>query len=94
MVAYTTRKDGYNLRISRHSGSKEDYRNEHKQRTEHICEIRNKIDIIIKNNLVQWSIMLDKIINLLTNIKNNYNSYYQYQSNEEGKNEFLRNIKI
>ena len=94
METDTTGQNGHNLRVGSHLRSEEDYRYEHEQRAEHIHEIWHEIEIIIKNDSLQRGFLADKIINLLTYVKDDYNTDNQQQSHEEGRDELLDYICI
>ena len=91
---YTTGKYGHDLRIRCHLRSKEDYRNEHEQRTEHVHEVRNEIQIIVENDLFQRSFLRYEVIDLLTDIEDDNDTDDKEQRDKEGRYEFLDNVNV
>ena len=75
MIANATRQNGNDLAITRQFGCKEDNRDEYEQRTEHIHKIRNKIEVVVENNLFERSLILEEIVHLLGQVKYNSNTH-------------------
>ena len=83
MVAHTACQDGYNLTIARYFGGEEYHRYEYEQWTEHIHIVWNKIQVIVKYNLIDRGLILEKIIQFLCQIKHHGNTHNQHNRKEE-----------
>ena len=78
---------GYDFGVRRHLGSKEDNGYEYEQRREHIHEVRNKVDIIVKDNSLQRGLLGNKVVNLLTDIEYDHDADDQNKRDKEGRDE-------
>lgn len=87
-------QDGDNLRIGRQSGCKENYRNEHEQRAEHVHEVWNEIHVVIEDNRMKRSLLGNEIIDFLTDIEDYDDSDYQQKRDKESRHELLDYIDI
>ena len=94
MIANATRQNGNDLAITRQFGCKEDNRDEYEQRTEHIHKIRNKIDVIIKDNFFYRYLILKEIVHFLCQIKYYSNTHDKHNRKEECAQEFANNIFV
>ena len=94
MEADTAGEYGYDFRIRRHLGGKENHRNEHEQRTEHIHEVRDEIQVIIKYDGLERCLLADKIINLLTDIEDDDDADDEQQRHKECRYEFLDYVNV
>ena len=90
----STREDSHDFRIGGHLRCKEYNRDEYEQRTEHIHEIWHKIDVIVKDNRLQGSLLADKVINLLTDVEDDDNADDKKQRHKESGNELLDDIYV
>lgn len=63
-------QNGYDFTIVSHLGSKENNRNKCKQRRKHIREIRNEVEVIVKDNGVDRSTVLYKLLQTLRKVEN------------------------
>ena len=94
MIAYSTCENSNDFRICSHLGSKEDDSDEHEQRTEHVHEIRNEIQIIIKDDCLQRCFLRHEIVDLLTDVEDDHDADDKEQSHKEGADELLCDIKV
>ena len=89
MEADAAGEDGYDLRVSRHLGRKEDYRNEHEQRTEHVYEVRHEVHVVVKDNCLEGSFLGHEVIDLLTDVEDDDDADDKQQRHKEGSHELL-----
>ena len=94
METDSTREDCHYFRIGSHLRCKEDNRDEHEQRTEHVHEIWDEIEIIIKDYSLQRSLLTYKVINLLTDIEDDDDADDKKQRHKEGCYEFLDDVYV
>ena len=94
MVTHAACQDSYNLTIACYFGRKEYHRNEYEQRTEHIHIIGDKIQVIVKHDLVDRSLILKEIIQFLRQIEHHSNTHNQHNRKEECAQEFANNIFV
>ena len=92
METHTTGKYGHNFRVSGHLGREENDRNEHEQRAEHVDKVRYEVHIIIKDYSSQRGFLGHKVIDLLTDIKNDDNADDENQRHKESSHELLDDI--
>ena len=64
------------------------------RRSKQRCKIWNEIQVIIKNNCLDRSLLLHEIVDFLSKVKNNCNCKYQNKAKEESTKEFPDNITI
>ena len=74
---------GHNLRVGCHLRGEEDNRYEHEQRAEHVHEVWNEIDIIVKDDSLERSFLLDKVIDSLADVEDDDDADDQKQRHEE-----------
>ena len=85
-------EDGNDFRISRHLRGEENHRYEHEHRTEHVHEIRDEVQIVVEDDGPERSFLLDKVVNLLTDVKDDDDADDQKQRHKERAYEFADNI--
>ena len=90
----TAGQDSHNLRVGCHLGSKEDHRNEHEQRTEHVYEVRNEIHVIVKDDGLERSLLRHEVIDLLTDIEDDDDADDEQQRHKEGSHELLYYVQV
>jgi hypothetical protein len=83
MEADSTGKNRHILGICGHLGREKDNRYEYEHRREHIHEVWDEVQIVIKDNGLDWSLLSHKVINLLTDIENYHDTDDENQSQEE-----------
>ena len=91
---HSRRTHCYNLGIVRKLGCKENYGNKHEQGAEKVCQIRNEIHVIIKNNLAPFGIRGRKLIYLFVKVKYRRYSHNQGYRKEIRPQEFLYYITV
>ena len=89
MEADAAGEDGYDLRVSRHLGRKEDDRNEHEQRAEHVYKVRNEVQIVVEDDSLERSLLRHEVIDLLTDVEDDDNADDKQQRHKEGSHELL-----
>ena len=89
MEADTAGQDGDYLRIGRHLGREEDNRNEHEQRAEHVYEVRDEVQVIVKDDGLERSLLRHEVIDLLTDVEDDDNADDKQQRHKEGSHELL-----
>ena len=94
MIAHTAGQHGYNLTITRYLGSEKYHRYEYEQWAEHIHIIRNKIQVIVKYDLIDRSLILKKIIQFLCQVKHYGNTHNQHNRKEECAKELANDIFV
>ena len=94
MEADTTGQDSHDLGVRRHLGREEDHRNEHEQRTEHVYEVRNEVQVVIKDNSLERSFLRDEVIDLLTDIEDDDDADNKQQRHKECSHELLYYIQV
>ena len=82
------------FRIAGEFGREIDDGDEDEQRTEHIHIIRDERQVIIEDDLAERYLMLEEIIHLLRQIKDDGNRQNEHDRKEERAQEFLDNIPI
>jgi hypothetical protein len=87
-------KYGYDFGVCRHLGGKEDNRYEYEQRREHIHEVRDKVEIIVKDDSLQGSLLGNKVVNLLTDIEYDNDTDDQNKRDKESRDELPDYIQI
>ena len=94
MVADATRQDGNNLAITRQLRGEEDHRDEDEQRTEHIHEVRDEIQIVVENNLAHSHLVLEEVIKLLREVENNGNTHDEHDRENERAKELAYYVSV
>ena len=94
MIAHSSGKDGDYLRIRRHLGSEEDYRDEHEQRTEHIHKVRHKVHVIVKDDGPQGRLVGHELVYLLAYVKYDHYNDDKDHRYEEGGHKLLEDIPV
>ena len=94
MEADSAGEDGDNLRVGSHFRCEENHRNEHEQRTEHIHEVRYKVDVIVEYDSPQWRFLAHELIDLLTDVEDDDDADDQKQRHKERRYEFLDDINV
>ena len=94
MINYPACQNGNNLTITRYLRGEENHRNEYEQRTEHIHKIWNKIQVIIKDNLPQWRLILKEFVHLLRQVKHHCDTHNQHNRKEECAEELANDIFV
>ena len=94
LEAYASRQNCYYLCICRHFGGKEDNCNKDKERTEGINEPRDKVKVVVKDNLVKRRIAIYKIIYLFTYVKDYCNTYNYKNSKDIGTYKSLYYVPV
>ncbi len=93
-VADAARQDRDNLGIGSLTRSVEHHRNEHEQRAEHVYEIRNEVQVVVHDDLLQRRLVLHEIVYLLGNVEYDHDSDYQDKGYEEGEYEALEYVPV
>ena len=88
------RHHGNNLRVLRQFGGKENHRNEDKQRTEQIREIRDEVHVIIKDDCLYRSLVIDELVHILIDIEHHCNTDDQGYGKEVGSQELENDIPV
>ena len=91
---YSAGKDCDDLGVRCHLRRKENDRDKDEKRTEHVHEIWNKVQIIIKNDSPQRSLLLDKVIYPLADVEDNDDADDQQKCHEERGYEFPDDIYV
>lgn len=91
---YSAGKNRDDLGVRSHLRRKEYDRDKDEKRTEHVHEIWNKVQIIIKNDSPQRSLLLDEVINPLADVEDNDDADDQQKRHEERGYEFPDDIYV
>ena len=94
MVADTTGQDGNNLAITRQLRCEENHRDEDEQRTEHIHEVWDEIEIVVENDLADTNLILEEVVQLLRKVENHRNTHNQHDREEERAEELANNVFV
>ena len=92
METDTTGKYGDYLGVGGHLRGEEYDRNEHEQRTEHVHEVRNEVEIVVEDDSPERSLLLDKVIDSLADIEDDDDADYQKQRYDEGAYELTDDV--
>ena len=92
MEAGSAGEYGDYFRVSSHLGRKENHRYEHEHRTEHVHEVWDEVQIIVKDDGSERSFLLHKVINLLTDIEDDHDTDDQKQRHKERAYELADDI--
>ena len=85
-------KYGHDFRIGRHFRRKEDHRYEYEHRTEHIHEVWDEVQIVVEYDGSERRFLLNKVVNLLTDVEDDDDADDQKQRHEERAYEFADNV--
>ena len=80
-------EDRHDLRVGGHLRRKEDDRNEHEQRTEHVHEVWDEVDVIVEDDGLQRRLLAHEIVDLLADVEDDHDADDQDQSHEESADE-------
>ena len=94
MEADSAGKDGDDFRIGCHLGRKEDHRNEHEQRAEHVYEVRDKVHVVVEDDGLERSLLRHEVINRLTDVEDDDDADDEQQRHKEGSHELLYYIEV
>ena len=94
MVTDACRMYRDDLRVARQLAREKNDRDEDEQRAEHIHVIRDEWQVIIENNLVQRNLVLEEIVHLLRQVKDDRDRQNEHDGKEERAQKFLDNIPI
>ena len=94
LEGYTSRQHRYNLRIACQFRRKEYYGDEDKQRAEQIREIRNEVDIIVKDNGFERSMETAEFLQVLVDVKDDCQRDYQRDGKYISTNKLTDNIPV
>ena len=83
MVADTTGQDGNNLAITRQLRCEENHRDEDEQRTEHIHEVRDEVQVVVKDDLPDCHLILEEVIQLLRQVEHDGNTHDEHNREDE-----------
>ena len=94
MVAYASGEYGDNLGVGRKTRGEQDYRNEYEQRAEHIDEIRYEVEVVVKDDGVQRSFVLDEVVYFFRDVEDDDYADDENQRHEEGHHKPLENVPV
>ena len=80
-------QDCHDFRVGGHLRREEYDRNEHEQRTEHVHEVWDEVDIIVEDDRLQRRLLAHEIVDLLADVEDDDDADDQDQSHEEGTDE-------
>ena len=83
MVAHATGHDGDDLAVARQLRGEENHRDEDEQRTEHIHEVWDEVQVVVKDDLPDRHLILEEVIQLLRQVKHDGNTHNQHNREEE-----------
>ena len=72
-IAHTAGQDRDDLAVSSHPGCEKYDCDEHEQRAEHVHEVRHPIDVVIQNDRLQRSLVLNEMVDLLAYVEDDDN---------------------
>ena len=94
METDSTGEYGDYFRIGSHLGRKEDHRYEYEHRTEHIHEVRDEVQVVVKDDGLERSFLLNKVINPLADVEDDDDADNQKQRHKERAYEFTDYICV
>ena len=94
VVADTAGEDGDDLRILRHLGRKENDRKEHEHRGIHVHEIRDEVEVVVKDDFLQGGFLLDEVVNLLAYVEDDHHHGQYRDGNEESGQELADDVPV
>jgi len=89
-----SRKHRDDFGIGGEIGREKDDRDEHKQRAEQVGEVRHEVNIVVKDNRFQRSVVLSELRQVLIDIKHDGDRDDKGYRIEVGANEFLYYIDV
>ena len=94
METDSTGQDGDYLGIGSHLRGEEYHRYEHEQRTEHVHEIWDEVDVIVEYDGPERSFLLDEVIDPLADVKDDDDADDQKQRHKERAYELPDDIYV
>ena len=92
VVAHSARQDCDYLGVRGHPGGEENHRDEHEQRTEHVYEVRDEVDVVVEDYLMERHVLAGEVVNLFGDVEDDDDSDYEQQGHEESDQEALRDV--
>ena len=83
MITNAASHDGNDLAIARQLRGEEDHRDEDKQRTEHIHEVRDEVQVVVKDDLSYTHLIFKEVVQLLCQVEHHGDTHDQHNRKEE-----------
>ena len=82
-IADAAAEDGNDFGVSGHLRGEEERGDEHEQRSVEVEEVGYEIKIILKDNLLDWSLVFEEIVELLGDVEGDDDNDDKYQPKEK-----------
>ena len=94
LETHACREHSNDFRVLRQFGSKEDYGDKHKQRTEQIGKIGDEVQVIIKHNRIPRRFMRHETVHLLVEVEHHRNGNNQCNGKDIRTQELLNDVPV
>ena len=83
MVTHATGQNGDYLAVARQLRGEENHRDEDKERAEHIHEVGDEVQVVVKDDFSDRHLILEEVIQLLRQVEHDGNTHDEHNREEE-----------